>query len=184
MSSWHSTWPLTPLSLRGIFALMIHLHTHMHNQLKSTQTQKLPSSQLGSHLPIRQRKLAYCDPSATLCLNCSPSACRNERWSVYSGYAFGLPLQFSLHFSSSGCKSMEEGGFNDAVTHLRIKKLKCYKGVRSGHVRENFSFSIQYTVCVCTHFCLKWVIPRLSCMSEFFPLTFLPKASSILLFKL
>lgn len=77
----------------------------------------LPPLQLGSHPPIRQGKLADCDPSATLCLNCSPSACHNERWPVYSDSAFSLPLQLCLYFPSCVGARKEE----DLMMSLYIK---------------------------------------------------------------
>lgn len=110
---------------------------------------KLPPSQLGSHPPIRQRKLADCDPSATLCLNCSPSACCNERLPVYSACAFSLPPQLCLYFPSMDAGEGEKGGFNDAAVHLREKRRKSYEGVRS--VRENAFqkiFLVYVPVCV------------------------------------
>lgn len=98
-----------------------HADTHWH---------KLPPSQLGSHPPIRQRKLADCDPTATLCLNCSPSACRNERLPVYSAYAFSLPPRLSLYFPSMDAGAGGEGGFNDAVVHLKGERHRSCEGVR------------------------------------------------------
>lgn len=79
--------------------------------------------QLCSRSPIRQRKLADCDPSATVCLNCSPSACSNERWTVYSGYALVASSALSL-FCLHGHRSWEKEGFNDAMG-------KSYEGIRN-----------------------------------------------------
>lgn len=120
MSSLHPSWPLTPLPQTSIFALIMHLHIrrlrHALSVEKCTHTPKLPPLQLSSHLPIRQWKLADCDPSATLFLNCSPSACRNERQPVYSGYTFSLPPQHSLYFPYG------KREFNDVVLHLSGKR--------------------------------------------------------------
>lgn len=47
-------------------------------------------------------------PSTTLCLNCSPTACHNERQPVYSGCAFSVPLQLSLYFPSMDALKKED----------------------------------------------------------------------------
>jgi len=119
-SSRHPTWPLTPLPLTDIVALKTHLHFHTLYPLRievarthtraHTHTHNLPPLQLSSHLPIRLQKLADCDPSAPLCLNCSPTACCNEKLSVYSGYAFSLRLQLSLYFPSVDAEASREMG--------------------------------------------------------------------------
>lgn len=79
----------------------------------------------------------------------------------------------------------QEGRFNDAATHLRLKK--CCKGVRSVYVNAHIKMISDSMYCElyvldleCTCICLKWLIPRLSCMSEPCTLLFLTKASSIL----
>lgn len=169
MSSRHPSWPLTSLPLTGIFALIMHLHVytlrHTLSVEKCTHTYKLPS-QLGSHPPIRQRKLADCDPSATLCLNCSPSACCNERLPVYSGCAFSLPLQLSLYFPSmdAGVGKKEDlmMCYICATSKGKEAWVKKVQGVRmwermSMRLKKIRIASMCDCVCVCTHLCLKWV---------------------------
>lgn len=123
------------------------------------------TQQLSSHLPIRPRTLADSDPSVPLCLNCSPTACGNEKLSVYGGYALACVCSFQSLFSSPWLqRQQKQREFNDAVEHVWRKRNGSYKDAGSPRANE-CSFKKKRRVNVCEGLCenIFFHFPSLMC---------------------
>lgn len=132
LSSSHMAFDTFPLT--GIFALMMRLQLHTHTQPYSVSREVHPcthkDTQIASTairpaiLQLDKGSWQIVTPLPLCCLNCSPSACNNERLPVYTGSAFSLPLQLGLCFPSMDAG--KKRGFNDAVVQLQGIRCKSY----------------------------------------------------------